>query len=148
MLQINWTYRSCHGIKYDGLIEIEHNMELPKAVYLDSWRIATVILSDVNGSDAKVYAANYPERFVFVLRDQDALVALTNWMKDEDIAPGANIILSLGMEFFTYQGLNPDGAPFIQCADPDLVYVGDDEDEEAANYLNKFGERSSDGTES
>jgi hypothetical protein len=128
MPQINWTYTSCHGIEYDGLIEIEHNMELPKAVYLNSWRIATVILSDVNDSDAHAYEANYPNRFVFVLRDQDALFGLTMWLKDEDIAPGASIILSLGMEFFNYQGLNPSGAPFIQSSDPDEVVVGADED--------------------
>jgi len=130
MYHSDFIYTSCHGIKYHGMQEVEIESVIPKWFYMGLWRIATVFLADVNDSDAEVYTNNYPSRFVFLLRDEDGLVGLANWMKDEDFLPGASVILSIPDSYFTYQGINPSGAPFLQCSDPDSVVVGADEDEE------------------
>jgi hypothetical protein len=124
----DWIYRSCNGIEYHGIIEFELDTEIPKSFMMGVWRIAIVILSDLNGTDAEVYTKNYPSRFVFFLRDEDALVGLTVWLKDEDVAPGASIFLAIPEEYFNYQGLNPAGAPFLQASQPCRVVVGPEEE--------------------
>ena len=109
----NWIHLSNSEIEYHGIVEI-FTWDMPAVKQIkEAWRVAVVFLH--YEKDIDILDRNYPSRYLFLLRDRDALTGLTNWIKDEGCSLGVPLLLCKPTELFQYQGVNPSGHPFLEC---------------------------------